>query len=140
MNEFLRRLLFLPEQASTFAADVDRLHIFVVLTTILMSAGVGLTTLFFFAKEFYESSKRNPVDRILGPTPHAKRKRARRVTQSKLINAHAKKLGHKEMSQLMHHNKRDKYSDDKKDRHECISSSFLSKALSSSALAESIFF
>ena len=50
MNEFLRKLLFLPEQASTFAADVDRLHIFVVLTTIIMSVGVGLTTLFFFAR------------------------------------------------------------------------------------------
>jgi cytochrome c oxidase subunit 2 len=50
MNEFLRKLLFLPEQASTFAADVDRLHIFVVVTTIIMSVAVGLVTLFFFAR------------------------------------------------------------------------------------------
>ena len=50
MNEFFRKLLFLPEQASTFAADVDRLHIFVALTTVIMSIGVGLTAIFFFAK------------------------------------------------------------------------------------------
>jgi cytochrome c oxidase subunit 2 len=50
MNEFFRKLLFLPEQASTFAADVDRLHIFVALTTIIMSVGVGLTAIFFFAR------------------------------------------------------------------------------------------
>jgi cytochrome c oxidase subunit II len=50
MNEFFRKLLFLPEQASTFAADVDRLHIFVALTTIIMSVAVGLTALFFFAR------------------------------------------------------------------------------------------
>jgi cytochrome c oxidase subunit II len=48
MNEFLRRLLFLPDQASTFAAGIDRLHIFVVMTTIVMSVAVGLTTLLFF--------------------------------------------------------------------------------------------
>ena len=37
MNEVLRRLLFLPDQASTFAKDVDQLHYFVILTTIIMS-------------------------------------------------------------------------------------------------------
>ena len=50
MNEFFRKLLYLPEQASTFAADVDRLHVFVAMTTLLMSIGVGLTALFFFAR------------------------------------------------------------------------------------------
>ena len=33
MNEFMRRLLFLPEQASTFAKDVDHLHYFVISVT-----------------------------------------------------------------------------------------------------------
>ena len=50
MNEFLRRLLFLPDQASTFAQDVDRLHYFVILTTFVMSTAVGLTTIFFFIR------------------------------------------------------------------------------------------
>ena len=33
VNEFLRRILFLPPQASTVAADIDALHYFVILTT-----------------------------------------------------------------------------------------------------------
>ncbi len=50
MNELLRRLLFLPDQASTFARDIDQLHYFVILTTFVMSTAVGLTTLFFFVR------------------------------------------------------------------------------------------
>ena len=50
MNELLRRLLFLPDQASTFARDVDQLHFFVILTTFVMSTAVGLTAIFFFAR------------------------------------------------------------------------------------------
>jgi cytochrome c oxidase subunit II len=50
VNELLRRWLFLPEQASTFAYDIDRLHYFVILTTFVMSTGVGLTAIFFFIR------------------------------------------------------------------------------------------
>ncbi|MFL5311239.1 MAG: cytochrome c oxidase subunit II, partial [Myxococcales bacterium] len=50
MNETLRRFLFLPDQASTFAYDVDRLHYFVILTTFVMSTAVGLTAIFFFIR------------------------------------------------------------------------------------------
>ena len=50
MNELLRRLLFLPDQASTFARDVDKLHYFVIITTFIASIGVGLTAIFFFAR------------------------------------------------------------------------------------------
>lgn len=50
MNELLRKLLFLPEQASTFAQDIDRLHFFVILTTLIMSSAVVLTALFFFIR------------------------------------------------------------------------------------------
>jgi cytochrome c oxidase subunit II len=50
MNETLRRFLFLPDQASTFAYTVDQLHYFVILTTFVMSTGVGLTTIFFFIR------------------------------------------------------------------------------------------
>jgi cytochrome c oxidase subunit II len=48
MNDFLRNLLFLPEQASTFAEKVDSLHFFVVGVTMLMSLGVGTTAIIFF--------------------------------------------------------------------------------------------
>ncbi len=48
--ELIRNILFLPEQASTFAARVDDLHIFVVSVTMIMSLGIGLTALFFFQK------------------------------------------------------------------------------------------
>jgi len=37
----LRRLLFLPDQASTFARDVDRLHYFVIITTFIMAPRWG---------------------------------------------------------------------------------------------------
>src|SRR5205823_8839477 len=50
VNELLRRLLFLPEQASTFAYEIDRLHYFVILTTFVMSTAVGLTAIFFFIR------------------------------------------------------------------------------------------
>ena len=50
MNEVLRRLLFLPDQASTFAQSVDQLHYFVILTTFIMSTAVGLTAIFFFIR------------------------------------------------------------------------------------------
>src|SRR5437660_6616659 len=47
MNEFLRRILFLPDQASTYALRVDTLHYFVIITTIIMSTAVGLTSIAF---------------------------------------------------------------------------------------------
>jgi cytochrome c oxidase subunit 2 len=48
VNELLRTLLFLPDQASSFAGQVDRLHYFVIITTFIASAAVGLGALFFF--------------------------------------------------------------------------------------------
>ncbi|MFL5370649.1 MAG: cytochrome c oxidase subunit II [Myxococcales bacterium] len=50
MNELLRRWLFLPEQASTFAYDIDRLHYFVIITTFVMSTAVGLAAIFCFIR------------------------------------------------------------------------------------------
>ncbi len=49
MNEFFRKLLFLPEQASTFAAGVDHLHYFVALTTFIMALAVGVLAVVFIA-------------------------------------------------------------------------------------------
>jgi cytochrome c oxidase subunit II len=50
VNDLLRRLLFLPDQASTFARDVDHLHFFVILVTLFASTAVGLTAIFFFIR------------------------------------------------------------------------------------------
>src|SRR5437870_4027463 len=50
MNEFLRKLLFLPDQGSSYAYQVDRLHYFVIITTLIMSTAVGMTAIAFFVK------------------------------------------------------------------------------------------
>ena len=50
MNELLRRILFLPEQASDYARQVDALHYFVILTTMIGATGVFATALYFFVK------------------------------------------------------------------------------------------
>lgn len=47
MNDTLRGLLGLPEQASSVARDIDMLHLFVILTTLLGAACVGLVALWF---------------------------------------------------------------------------------------------
>jgi cytochrome c oxidase subunit II len=47
MNELMRRLLFLPEQASAYAQQVDRLHYFVITMTMLGFAGVAAVALWF---------------------------------------------------------------------------------------------
>jgi cytochrome c oxidase subunit II len=50
MNELYRRLLFLPEQASEYARDVDWLHYSVITATFLGAAAVFLAALYFFVK------------------------------------------------------------------------------------------
>lgn len=50
MNEILRRLLFLPEQASEHARQIDALHYFIIITTMVAAAGVFLTAIFFFVR------------------------------------------------------------------------------------------
>jgi cytochrome c oxidase subunit 2 len=47
MNELMRRLLFLPEQASAYARQVDQLHYFVITVTMLGSAAVGAVVVWF---------------------------------------------------------------------------------------------
>lgn len=67
MNEIMRRLLFLPEQASTFALDVDHLHYFVIIVTMVSSLGVGLVALAFFWK--YRRQRENESTPDIQPTP-----------------------------------------------------------------------
>jgi cytochrome c oxidase subunit II len=50
VNELMRQLLFLPEQASAYARSVDHLHYFVITTTMIASAGVFGTALYFFVR------------------------------------------------------------------------------------------
>jgi cytochrome c oxidase subunit 2 len=50
MNDLLRRILWLPEQASEHARQVDALHYFVIITTMVAAAGVFLTALYFFVR------------------------------------------------------------------------------------------
>jgi cytochrome c oxidase subunit 2 len=67
MNELLRRVLFLPEQASTFAKQVDSLHYFVIITTMIMSTAVGMTALFFFVRY----RRRSPMQTTKPVQPNA---------------------------------------------------------------------
>ncbi len=50
MNELLRTLLNLPEQASEYARHVDALHFFVITTTMIAAAGVFGVALWFFVR------------------------------------------------------------------------------------------
>ena len=50
MNELLRRILFLPPQASTMAADIDALHYFVIGVTLFSSALVGAVAWAFIVR------------------------------------------------------------------------------------------
>jgi cytochrome c oxidase subunit 2 len=42
MNELLRKILFLPPQASTISTSIDHLHFFVILTTMAGATGLAL--------------------------------------------------------------------------------------------------
>ena len=55
MNDLFRRALMLPEQASTFAREVDLLHYFVITVTMLGAALVGLFVLIFII--YYRASR-----------------------------------------------------------------------------------
>ena len=48
MNDLMRRLLWLPEQASTFAKPVDYLHYFVITVTMIASIATGLLAVIFY--------------------------------------------------------------------------------------------
>ena len=50
MNEFMRKLLMLPPQASTLARSIDYLHYFVIITTMIGAAGVAALTLYFLIR------------------------------------------------------------------------------------------
>lgn len=60
MNELLRIILFLPEQRSTLARDIDWLHYFVILTTMAGSIAVAVITMYFLIR--YRAGGRGKVE------------------------------------------------------------------------------
>lgn len=66
MNDLIRRILFLPPQASTIAPDVDRLHFVVILTTMIASTLVGMAAIYFFVR--YRRRARETVTPRVEPT------------------------------------------------------------------------
>jgi cytochrome c oxidase subunit 2 len=60
VNELLRKLLFLPEQRSTVAPEIDSLHYFVILTTMAGSIAVALAVLYFLVR--YRAGKAVTID------------------------------------------------------------------------------
>ena len=66
LNELMRRLLFLPEQASTFATRVDRLHYFVFMVTMVSSVGIGLAAVYFFYR--YRERTKNASTPMVVPS------------------------------------------------------------------------
>lgn len=66
LNELMRVVLFLPEQASTFAKKVDNLHFFVVTVTMISSLLVGLAAVYFFFK--YRETKKEASTPVVEPS------------------------------------------------------------------------
>jgi cytochrome c oxidase subunit 2 len=50
MNELLRQMLFLPEQASTISTHLDYLHYFVIIVTMVASTLIGAGALYFYVR------------------------------------------------------------------------------------------
>ncbi|HET6414459.1 MAG TPA: cytochrome c oxidase subunit II [Anaeromyxobacter sp.] len=67
MNELMRRMLFLPEQASEYARSVDQLHFFVITTTMIAAAAVFGVAIYFFVR-YRRRSDTEPTPRI-SPRP-----------------------------------------------------------------------
>jgi cytochrome c oxidase subunit II len=66
MNELFRKILFLPEQASTFAAQIDRLHYFVISVTLFSSVLVGVIAVYFMFR--YRRTREREVTPHIEPT------------------------------------------------------------------------
>jgi cytochrome c oxidase subunit 2 len=50
LDELMRKMLFLPERASTFAAEVDHMHYFIITMTMITSTGIAVAALMLYAK------------------------------------------------------------------------------------------
>jgi cytochrome c oxidase subunit 2 len=70
VNEFLRRMLFLPEQASTISRDLDALHFFVILTTMAGAVLVTLVGGYFLIRYRRRLPDTEPPNLEAGVRPH----------------------------------------------------------------------
>jgi cytochrome c oxidase subunit II len=71
MNELLREILLLPPQASTMARDIDYLHYFVIITTMVGAAGVAALALYYIVR--YREGAGRGHDPLPDPRPlHAR--------------------------------------------------------------------
>jgi cytochrome c oxidase subunit II len=61
VNDFLRRVLMLPEQSSTMASEVDHLHYFIILVTMAGATAVAFATLYFLVR--YRDGANRPAAR-----------------------------------------------------------------------------
>jgi cytochrome c oxidase subunit 2 len=68
VNEFLRRMLFLPRQASTLARELDHLHYFVIGVTLAGASLVALAAGYFILKYH-----RRPEQGPLVPNPESRK-------------------------------------------------------------------
>ena len=69
MNQLLRRILFLPPQASSVARDIDSLHYFVIITTMLgatLVTGVGAYFVIRYRARDTETRRPPPAPRSSG--------------------------------------------------------------------------
>jgi cytochrome c oxidase subunit 2 len=62
LNELLRRALFLPPQASTVAKQIDGLHFFVIVTTMLGAAAITLAGLIMLVRYRARDDRFRPED------------------------------------------------------------------------------
>lgn len=69
MNEVLRQLLNLPEQASTYAREVDSLHYFVIAVTMLGAMGVLGAALLLTIRYRRGAGAIRPTPKIVGGLP-----------------------------------------------------------------------
>jgi cytochrome c oxidase subunit 2 len=66
MNDLMRRLLWLPDQASTLAPKIDHLHYFVITVTMIASIATGLLAFGFFFK--YRERREGQSTPIINPS------------------------------------------------------------------------
>jgi cytochrome c oxidase subunit 2 len=50
LDNLMRKMLFLPERASTFAADIDHMHYFIITMTMITSTGIAVAALLLYAQ------------------------------------------------------------------------------------------
>ncbi|WP_239015301.1 cytochrome c oxidase subunit II [Archangium violaceum] len=65
MNEFFRRILFLPEQASTVSKDVDHLH-YVIISTTMVAATIIFALAAYFLIRYRRRSETDVTPKVQG--------------------------------------------------------------------------